>query len=215
MSSAKSTTALERIRQSLYASPEERITLAPEEEAVRARYSFVLTKMIDNPLTSQMELVNILMNEFNIKKTQAYIDLKACGALFGNFRMASQEWSKYLIVETCKAEIARCRRAIEAIEETNTDDKSGKILLKSTHHAIINGYQKIIMDANKILGKYERLDKQDPEKPDWDSVKPGEFEMTPDITKLDEFQGEPLSADKKRRIREKYYKDIPEAEEVK
>lgn len=215
MGSTKSIAALDRIKQSVFASPEERIVLSEEEEAIRARYVFVLTKMIDDPTTPQTLLINALMNQFGIKHSQAYTDMNACGALFGKYRMASEQWSKYLIIETCKAEIARCKRAIEAIEESQRDEKTGKVFLKSTQHAIINGYQKIMMDATKNLGKYERLDKQEAEKPDWDSVKPGDFEMTPEITKLEEFQGEPLSADKKRRLREKYFNDIPEAEEVK
>lgn len=215
MSLAPNNTALERIRDTLFKEPEERAMLSPMEEAIRERYCAVLTQMIDHPMMPQTEMINYLVNTFGIKKSQAYVDLKACGALFGNFRMASEQWSKYLVIEINKAEIARCKRCIETIEKACTDE-GGNIVLRAKDHSIINGYQKIILDATKIIGKYERLDKQEAERPNWDDVKPVEFDVTNDITVLPEFQdAKLLTPEEKKRIRDKYIKDIPEAEEVK
>lgn len=204
----------EKIKLALFASPDERVVLSELEQAIRERYAAVLALMLDDPSMPQKNIVNFLMNTFNVQKSQAYIDIKACGALFGNYRMASEQWSKYLVIEANKMVIDRCQRYIAAIEKTYGEDEKGNIQLRAKDHAIINGYHDMIINATKIIGKYERLDKQDAEKPNWDDVKPPEFAMTDDISKLPEFNGKPLTAEQKRRLRDKYLKDIPEADIV-
>ena len=139
------------------------------------RYRAAYSQSLDNPSMSDTKLRDFLMNEFKISQTQAYYDIANIRVLLGNVRNASKEWIRYLVNETLKEAIAACK------------------LKKKWKEVIL---------ATNVLGKYNKLDKDDAVEYPWEDILPIPIEPTNDVTVL---KVKPLQ-NKEEEIRKMYEK---------
>jgi hypothetical protein len=152
---------------------QQHLTLVEQEQLKRYRAAFTLS--LEKPSIPDNKLRDHLISEYGISTSQAYRDIANIRILLGNVRNAGKEWIRYLVNETLK----------QAIEEA-----SGKKHLK----------ERILAAA--MLGKYNRLDKEDSEEIPWDEIVPEGIEPTTDPSVL---KIKPLK-NKKEEIRKMYKK---------
>jgi len=165
--------------------------LLPTEIVIKERYKNVFTWWLDKPMVSEKKVIDYMVKELGISKSQAYRDMPNIKLLLGNVRNAAKEWQRFKVISIID-------RATELAEEK----KSAKDLI----------------NAAAVLGKYTQLDKEETLKIPWDEVIPQPFEITGDVTVLNI---EPITNLKEvqRKLREKYgggavIDDVEEAEEV-
>lgn len=120
-----------------------------------------VSKLLDNPLTEDRELVNFLIDGCGgtcekVSQATAYRDVAAIKRLVGNINLSSKNWYRHMIIEAAKRGIA--------IAEKEKDAKG------------------IAANIDKI-GKYTRADKED-EDNDRTGWQPPIFEPTDDVTLL-------------------------------
>jgi len=156
------------------------------ELEVKKRYSNVFAYWIDKPSLSEKKIIQYLISEFNLSKTQAYRDLHKIKVLLGNVRNATKEWQRYKL-------IAMIDKAYE-IAEKRKDAKS------------------MILAADK-LGKYTQLDKQETQKIPYDEIIPPSWEITGDVKVLNIKPIENLE-EKQKKMREKYGGTLIEEAEI-
>ena len=135
--------------------------LTPLELAKKERWMLCVSKLLDNPLTEDRELVNFLMEGCGgtcekVSQATAYRDVAAIKRLVGNIKLSSKNWYRHMIIEAAKRGIA--------IAEKEKDAKG------------------IAANIDKI-GKYTRADKED-EDNDRSGWQPPIFEPTDDVTLL-------------------------------
>ena len=70
-------------------------TLSPRELEIKTRMMLCVSRLMDNPMLEDAELVNFL-------KSQAYRDLAMIRRLVGNIQLAAKSWYRYMIVEGAK-----------------------------------------------------------------------------------------------------------------
>jgi hypothetical protein len=128
------------------------------EIEIKKRYAAVFTFWIDKPTLSDKKIINYMISELDLSKSQAYRDLYNIKILLGNVRNATKEWQRYKL-------IAMLDKAYEFAEKKK-DAKS------------------MILAADK-LGKYTQLDKEDAIKIPYDEIVPQNFDITPDVSVLD------------------------------
>ena len=152
---------------------QQHLTLIEREQLKRYRAAY--SQSLENPSITDTKLRDYLMNEYGISQTQAYYDIANIRILLGNVRNAGKEWVRYLVNETLK----------EAIEACRTKKK----------------WKEVILAAN-VLGKYNKLDKDDAMEYPWEDILPIPIEPTNDVTVL---KVKPL-ANKEEEIRKMYEK---------
>ncbi len=148
----------------------------PYEMVIKARYANVFSFWIDKPTLSEKAIINYMISELGLKKSQAYSDLHQVKVLLGNVRNATKEWQRYKV-------IAMIDRAYE-LAESQKDPKA------------------IIMAADK-LGKYTQLDKEEVQKLPYDEIVPQNWEITGDVTVMG-LEPIPDLEFKQKKMREKY-----------
>lgn len=173
---------LDKFRNVLFSDISENETLLPVERDQLKRYRAAFHLSLENPSMPDTRLRDFLMNEFFISESQAYRDIGNIRILLGNVRNAGKEWIRYLVNETLK----------KAIEDA--DDKK---------------YLKERIAAAGLLGKYNRLDKEDALEIPWDEILPQDIEPTSDPTVLSS-KVKPLQNKEEeiRKMYEKYKGDI-------
>src|SRR5665647_892761 len=152
---------------------QQHLTLVEREQLKRYRAAYA--QSLENPSITDTKLRDYLMNECGISQTQAYYDIANIRILLGNVRNAGKEWVRYLVNETLK----------EAIEACRTKKKWKEVIL-----------------ATNVLGKYNKLDKDDAIEYPWEDILPIPIEPTNDVTVL---KVKPL-ANKEEEIRKMYEK---------
>ena len=150
---------LDKFRDVLFSDISENETLLPVERDQLKRYRAAFHLSLENPSMPDTKLRDFLMNEFAISESQAYRDIGNIRILLGNVRNAGKEWVRYLVNETLK----------EAIELAKA---AGNKKLKE------------LVAAAGVLGKYNRLDKEDALEIPWDEILPQTIEPTSDLTVL-------------------------------
>jgi len=147
-----------------------------QELKIKARYANVFAFWIDKPALSEKKIINYMITELGLKKTQAYHDLHQVKILLGNVRNATKEWQRYKV-------ISMIDRAYEIAEaKLNAKD--------------------ILMAADK-LGKYTQLDKEDIQRLPYDEIVPQNWEITGDVKVMGLEPIENLE-NKQKKMREKY-----------
>lgn len=171
---------LDKFHDVLFKDFDEQEHLTPAEREQMKRYRAAFSQSLENPSISDTKLRDYLMNEFGISQTQAYFDIAQIRVLLGNVRNAGKEWVRYLVNETLK----------EAIEKCKTAKK----------------WKEVIAAADK-LGKYNKLDKDDAIEIPWDEIIPVDIEPTSDVSVL---KVKPLQNKEEeiRKMYEKYKGDI-------
>lgn len=131
------------------------------ELSKKERWMLCVSKLLDNPLTEDRELVNFLIDGCGgtcekVSQATAYRDVAAIKRLVGNINLSSKNWYRHMIIEAAKRGIA--------IAEREKDAKG--------------------IAANIVkIGKYTRADKED-EDNDRTGWQPPIFEPTDDVTLL-------------------------------
>ena len=135
--------------------------LTQMELSKKERWMLCVSKLLDNPLTEDRELVYFLMEGCGgtcekVSQATAYRDVAAIKRLVGNINLSSKNWYRHMIIEAAKRGIA--------IAEREKDAKG--------------------IAANiDTIGKYTRADKED-EDNDRTGWQPPIFEPTDDVTLL-------------------------------
>ena len=178
-----------RIERSLFKDKAEAArTLSPRELEIKTRMMLCVSKLMDNPMLEDAELVNFLLHgcagqAAPVSKSQAYRDLAMIRRLVGNIQLAAKSWYRYMIVEGAK---------------------------KAYEVAIANNDAKGAAAALDKLGKYTRCDKED-DQFDYSKMIPPSFEPSDDVTLLDGLEPVDNLEEKRRQLRT-YFKG--EAEEA-
>ena len=152
---------------------QQHLTLVEREQLKRYRAAYA--QSLENPSITDTKLRDYLMNEYGISQTQAYYDIANIRILLGNVRNAGKEWVRYLVNETLKEAIEACKKS-----------KSWKSVILAT----------------AVLGKFNKLDKDDAMEYPWEDILPIPIEPTNDVTVL---KVKPL-ANKEEEIRKMYEK---------
>jgi hypothetical protein len=150
---------LDKFRDVLFSDISENETLLPVERDQLKRYRAAFHHSLENPSLPDIKLRDYLMNEFGVSESQAYRDIGNIRILLGNIRNSGKEWVRYLVNETLK----------EAIELAKG---AGTKKLKE------------MIAAAGMLGKFNRLDKEDALEIPWDEILPQTIEPTSDPTVL-------------------------------
>ena len=156
------------------------------ELKLKNRYARVFSFWIEKPTLSDKKIINYMIYEMGMSRSQAYRDIHNVKVLLGNVRNATKEWHRYKL-------IAMLDKAYE-FAERNRDAKG------------------MIMAADK-LGKYTQLDKEDTQKIPYDEIVPQPFEITDDVSVLGLKPIENLK-EKQRKMREKYGAALIEDAEI-
>lgn len=137
-------------------------SLSPAELETKARWMYVMTQRLDNPMISNKKLVELLQSGIagsweGVSQSTAYADIAAVTEMLGNVKAASKAWIRYTIIEGCK-------KAYEIAEAK--EDPVGMVT------------------ALDKMGKYSRADKDD-DAIDFTQMLPPVFEPTDDVTVLE------------------------------
>lgn len=178
-----------RIERSLFKDKEQAArTLSPRELEIKTRLMLCVSRLMDDPMTEDAELVNFLQHgcagqAAPVSKSQAYRDMAMVRRLVGNIQLAAKSWYRYMIVEGAK---------------------------KAYEVAINNNDAKGAAAALDKLGKYTRCDKED-DRFDFSQMVPPSFEPTDDVTLLEGLEPVDDLEEKRKKLRS-YFKG--EAEEA-
>lgn len=157
------------------------IPFSDHELAVKRMYETVFAFLLENPETEDKNIIKMIVNEHDRSSTQAYRDYALIKATLGNVRNANKEWQLYTVIKMCKEAYARAK-ALDKPKE-------------------------MIMAADK-LGKYTKLDKDELDAIPWEDILPPSFEPSADTTLLNIPNLPANLAEHKRKLREKYIKDV-------
>lgn len=140
--------------------------LAPQmlDRLMRIRSAYTI--MVEYPSKPDREIIAHLMSFSGVEKSQAYEDLRIIRDLMGSINKQSKDWHRFRFNQ-------RIERAYDLAEQKNDPD------------AMVN--------AMKTYGKYNQLDREDPERIPWDQIIPQSFEPTDDpsvigIKPIDNFK---------------------------
>jgi len=182
----KELTVVEKIEQNLFKSKgESKVTLSTHEEGIKKRYQMTFVHWHEHPELSDKKIIDWMMEEFKIEKSQAYRDLPNIKYLLGNVRNASKEWFRHTVVEMCK----------EAYEKARAK----------------KNWIAMILAADKI-GKYTQLDKEEQERMPWNEIVPPEFEASPDVSLINPKLSIGNLEERRARLRAKYSGDIEDTD---
>jgi hypothetical protein len=138
----------------------------------RIKQTFV--HWLEFPELTDKKIRDFLMVEFDLETSQAYRDISVLKQLLGNVRNASKEWHRYTVIEMLKESYLLAKEQMDPKAMAIAADK---------------------------LGKYNNLDKENPDTPDWSDFEPQNVEIVDDVTILDL---EKLPKEEEQRLREKY-----------
>jgi hypothetical protein len=149
----------EKMQMYLFDDPKdlEKVQFTEKELELKKRYMTVFTYWFDKPTFSEKKIIDFMIRDLGVARTQAYRDLHKIKILLGNVRNASKEWHRYKV-------IAMLDRAYELAESRN--DATAMI------------------SAADKLAKYTQLDKEEGEKIPYDQIVPQTFEPTTDVSVL-------------------------------
>jgi hypothetical protein len=94
----------------LFASEKEIPRLFNEkEQGMILRFRGAFTKWLSDPHLRDIQMINYLVNEFGISRSQAYTDLNIIKSLIGNVTMAGKEFQRYRANEMILLGFSACR----------------------------------------------------------------------------------------------------------
>jgi hypothetical protein len=130
-------------------------SVSASERAMILRYRDAYTHWLDNPLKSDVDIRDYLINNHKIEKTQAYRDLLHIKLLLGNVRNAGKEWHRHRV----------------------------NVLLEKAANAAIEGRTAEATALSKVATafiKNNQLDIEDGQQFPFDEIIPPAFEPTSD-----------------------------------
>jgi len=102
---------LDKFHDVLFKDFDEMEHLLPVEQQQLKRYRAAFNMSLENPSTTDVKIRDFLMSEFGISEAQAYRDIGNIRVLLGNMQNSGKEWVRYLVNETLKEAIDKCRTA--------------------------------------------------------------------------------------------------------
>ena len=159
---------LDKFHDVLFKDFDEMEHLLPVEQLQLKRYRAAFNMSLENPSTTDVKIRDFLMSEFGISEAQAYRDI-------------GKQWIRYLVNETLKEAIDKCRTAKK--------------------------WKEVILAA-ATLAKYNMLDKETAEQLPWEEIKPQDIEPTSDptgIIKVKKLENKEAVIQK---LKDKYLNDI-------
>lgn len=101
------------------------------------------------PMTKDRQLVDHIMQAYELQTTQAYADLRVVKALLGDLQKASKEYHRYRFIEMVNAayEIARINR--DAKSMVAAADKYAKYTQLAKEDLVDRGFDKIMIQPFK------------------------------------------------------------------
>lgn len=127
--------------------------LKPDQIKVILRIRDAYTILRDNPMKKEREIIDHLIILYGIEKSQAYNDLKLVKILIGNFEQASRDWHLW-----------RFNRRNEETRELARKWKNSNAMARCDHD----------------YAKFNKLDQEEIQKIDWDSIQVQPFVPTSD-----------------------------------
>lgn len=164
---------------------ESNVVFNAEENILYQRYFDVYSQMLEKPWTEDKEWVNYLLSHYNIDRSQAYRDLAKIKGLLSNVKSASKEFVRFMVFEACK----------KALTETEKE----------------KDWKNFILAIDK-LGKYFRLDENDPDEINWSKVYVQDWAPTLNIREVDPNYKGPEDSNAWRAKMRKKFGQIDEAQ---
>ena len=183
---SKELSVYDKVEKSLYLPEDEaKLILTPGQLEIKKRLMLCVSKMIDDPLIQDVEIVNFLLAGCGgvcdtVSQSQAYRDIAALKKMVGNIKLSSKAWYRHMIIEGAKEGIR--------IAKIKNDSKG------------------IAANIDKI-GKYTRADKED-DTFDWTQMLPPVMEPTDDVSVLEGFDPVVNLEDERKSFRELFKKDM-------
>ena len=88
------TDSLDLVMNHLFETPSKRSELAPANKELLEHIEFCFTLQLSNPLYSDIQVRNALMNEFDMNRQQAYNIMALTKVALGNVQTAGKAWIK-------------------------------------------------------------------------------------------------------------------------
>lgn len=153
--------------------------LTPTQYEVKKRLMITVTKILDNPIYLDKEMVEFIENGCGgkcktVSKSQAYRDMKAIKKYVGSIELYAKNWYRYLIIEGAKKAYI--------IAESQKDSKGMAAALDK-------------------IGKYTRADKED-DNFDYSQMIPPAFEPSDDAKLLENIKQIENLEEKRKQFRE-------------
>lgn len=152
-------------------------------ERVR-RIRSVYTIWNDYPLKKEKEMVDMLLGQYKISRSEVYEDLKVIKQLLGDFNAASKGWHLF---------------------------KFNSMILKAYERAEIKDNSMGMIMAAKEYAKYNQLDKENQVTYPWEEIILQPFEITSDPTVIG-IKPVPNIKERIAELKNKYGKDIDEVD---
>ncbi len=177
---------LEKIHQHLFADEDTSVKIftKPEQDMI-IRYRALFTKWLDDWALDDKNMVKYIMEEYGMSQSAAYNDVANIKYLLGNVKNAGKEFQRY--------------RANEMV-------MSAYKIANDADNKIDIGRAEAIVKAAVALVKINKLNMNEDEPVDWDSIIPADFETTDDVSVLG-IKKIPNLKEVQAKIREKYLKD--------
>lgn len=86
--------SLDLVMNHLFETPTKRTELTPADQAMLRHIEFCYAMQLDNPLYTDIQVRNALMNEFGMSRQQAYNVMSMTSVALGNVRTAGKAWIK-------------------------------------------------------------------------------------------------------------------------
>ena len=183
---AKDTT-FDRIQQQLFSDTESAaVVLSDKEIVIKTRYQATFVHWLENPQRTDKQMVEYLVQNYDIEKSQAYLDIPRIKLMLGNVQNAAKEWHRYTVLEMLRKSYQLAEQQADPNAMTRAADK---------------------------IGKYTRLDQVEIEALPWNKMIPPNFEPSSDITILD-IEADPNLEKNLIRMKKKYLDEVIEAEYV-
>lgn len=157
-----------------------------DEQDMVIRYRGAITKWLSEPNLRDIDIINFLVNEFGIKKSQAYYDIARIKILIGNVQNAGKEFQRYRATEMI---LKGYQVAAEA--DTQLEVKQAIAMIR----------------AGEALVRVHMLDKNELDQVPWDDIIPIDLEPSTDVSVLGRKKVENIE-ELQRKLREKYGKAI-------
>ena len=145
--------ALDKFHEVFFDNLDENATLTPVEKQQLVRYRYALHILLEKPWLTDSKLVDDLMNEWGISKSQAYRDIQNMEMLKGRVQNTAREFQQF---------------------------KINSALNKALEIAIENEDAETIAKVCNVIGKYNRLDKEESTKIPFEEIIPTPIEYTTD-----------------------------------
>jgi hypothetical protein len=177
-------TFFEKIQSNLFADRAKTQSMfTPSEQDIIIRYRAVFSKWLANPQLPEIEIINYMVNEFGIKRSQSYYDIGVIKSLIGNVQNAGKEFQRYRATEMILQGYELAERAKNA-----TEVKRALTYIK----------------AAETLTKVHKLNSIDVKPVQWEDIIPLELEPTTDVSVIGRKPIENLE-ELKAKLRKKYH----------